>query len=356
MLESHERSEVKNAYLKNGKETASTKNTSCNQTTTEISMDTKPLSQRKSFAHEQDRTQPIEVVKKDFYSSNTKQSFSDIVTRPAKEYHKVSKHKPKISDLFNYKNGKLDHSITRVIGPDGSTNKIPPSTAPAPMRNHLGRVHGMMQDLVMKETMMRRASHKEIRGRSESNNRASVISNVTSQTRGCSYDKKKTVKDYKLGRQIGKGAYAVVRMVIDKVSKQQQAMKIYEKYKLTDPARRKSVTREISIMKRIQHPNIVKMITSFDNPHSIYIVMEHVKGRSLYQYLKERPGKRLNEDDAKNVILQIAQSLQYVHSQNVAHRDLKLENLIINSNTKKVTLIDFGFSITSGHEKKLKIF
>jgi len=209
---------------------------------------------------------------------------------------------------------------------------------------------------MLKEKVMRKASLKEIRNRSESDNRIIAASNLEYKNRVNSYERNKTIKDYKMGRQIGKGAYAVVRMAVDKTTKRHHAMKIYEKYKLTDPARRKSVTREIAIMKKISHPNIVRMITSFDNPHSIYIIMEHIKGKSLYQYLKEKSGKRLPEDEAKDVILQIATAIEYVHSNNVAHRDMKLENLIINSTTGKITLIDFGFSITSGYEKKLKIF
>jgi serine/threonine protein kinase len=133
-------------------------------------------------------------------------------------------------------------------------------------------------------------------------------------------------------------------------------MKVYEKYRLTDPARRKSVTREIAIMKKMSHPNIVQMSTSFDNPQSIYIIMEHIKGKPLYQYLKEKPYKRMHEDEARVIIKQIAEAMQYVHGQNVAHRDLKLENFIINTKTMKLTMIDFGFSITSGHDKKLKVF
>lgn len=111
-------------------------------------------------------------------------------------------------------------------------------------------------------------------------------------------------------------------------------MKIYEKYKLTDQARKKSVSREIAIMKKLKHDNIVKMHTSFENPHSIHIVMEYVKGKSLYQYLKEKVGKRLPEDEVKFIMRQIVECIKYIHSMNITHRDLKLENIIINSSTK----------------------
>lgn len=98
------------------------------------------------------------------------------------------------------------------------------------------------------------------------------------------------------------------------------------------------------------------MIKSFDNAHSIHIVMEFVKGKSLYQYLKEKPGKRLLESEAKLIIQQIAECMRYIHSKSITHRDMKLENIIINAKTRKITMIDFGFSIAVGYEKKLKIF
>lgn len=84
--------------------------------------------------------------------------------------------------------------------------------------------------------------------------------------------------------------------------------------------------------------------------------MEFIRGKSLYQFLKERPGKKLPEEEAKFIIKQIGECLHYIHSKNITHRDMKLENIIINTKTKKITMIDFGFSIVAGYDKKLKIF
>jgi len=214
------------------------------------------------------------------------------------------------------------------------TNKIPPLTAPVPLPTNFKRIPAMIQGLANRNEILRKASQRNLRVRSESHQNNKEIVNIPSHASKNSFERTKTVKDYKMGRQIGKGAFAIVKLVIDKTTKEQQAMKIYDKYKLTDPARRKSVTREIAIMKRISHQNIVQMHTSFDNPHSIYIIMEHVKGKSLYHYLKEKSYRRLPEEEAKAVIIQIAEAIQYIHSLNVAHRDLKLENLIINTATK----------------------
>ena len=107
----------------------------------------------------------------------------------------------------------------------------------------------MLQSIVQKEELIRKASKSKARGRSESGHKVNSICNGQSFIRRNSTERIRNIKDYKMGRQIGKGAYAIVRLVIDRSTKEQHAMKIYEKYKLTDPARRKSVTREIAIMK-----------------------------------------------------------------------------------------------------------
>lgn len=344
-----------------GKESVSTKNTSsCNHTATDLSLETKPLSQRKSFVNEKEKAdRAFEIVHKEFYSSNTNPNASSHVEiGPTNNYYEnTMNRKTKVADLIYCEdnravglgNSKSNHDTIAML-------HQMPNSAPAPLPKNFKRIPAMMENLVRKEELMRKANESGLRGRSESNHRIHAMSDTASHARRGSCDRPGNIKDYKIGRQIGKGAYAVVKLVTDRASNELLAMKVYEKYKLTDPARRKSVTREIAIMKRLDHENIIRMHKSFDNPHSIHIVMDFVKGKSLYQYLKEKPGKRMSEEEAKAIIRQIAGAIKYIHSLNVAHRDLKLENIIINSKTQKVTLIDFGFSITSGHEKKLKIF
>lgn len=327
-----------------GKESVSTKNTSSNHTTTDMSMENKPLSQRKSFVQEKDKANKVfEIVQTEFRSSKTN---TQIINATHTEgFHNFYEH-----------SGRRKTQVADLIYSEGDLTRPQPASAPAPLPKNFKRIPAMIENLTKKEELLKKANEKAIRGRTESNHRIAAISNEPSQVRRGSSERPGNIKDYKIGRQIGKGAYAVVKLVTDRVSSELMAMKVYEKYKLTDPARRKSVTREIAIMKRLNHDSIVKLYKSFDNPHSIHIVMEYVKGKSLYQYLKERPGKRLPEEEAKIIIKQLAEAMQYIHENNVAHRDLKLENIIVNSKTKKLTLIDFGFSITSGHDKKLKIF
>jgi serine/threonine protein kinase len=93
----------------------------------------------------------------------------------------------------------------------------------------------------------------------------------------------------------------VVRQCIHKDSKNKIAMKIYDKMRLNDPAKKRSVSREITLLQRLDHPNIVKFYESIDTNKTINLVMEHVKGKTLYSYLKARKYRRIEEREAKSV-------------------------------------------------------
>ena len=73
-------------------------------------------------------------------------------------------------------------------------------------------------------------------------------------------------------------------------------MKVYEKYKLTDPLKRKAVQREIAVLKKVDHSNIIKMYELIDTPKHINLVTEYVNGISLYNYCKNiNPQRRIPE-------------------------------------------------------------
>lgn len=164
-----------------------------------------------------------------------------------------------------------------------------------------------------------------------------------------------SLEDYIIGKQIGQGAYATVSFGLHKESSRKVAIKTYDKYKLLDPQRRKSVRCEIRLMERLRHPNIVVFYEALDTPKQIYIVMEFVGGGSLHHFLKKRPGRRLEDHLAKRLFFQVCQGLRYLHERHIVHRDIKLENLLMDD-SGTVKIIDFGFSTVVPPGKKLKIF
>ena len=83
--------------------------------------------------------------------------------------------------------------------------------------------------------------------------------------------------------------------------------------------------------------------------------MSLVEGESLHSYIKSKENRRLPEDEAKFIIKQIIQVLAYLHSKNVTHRDIKLENIILDKD-KRIKLIDFGFCCCTAPDQRLKVF
>lgn len=164
-----------------------------------------------------------------------------------------------------------------------------------------------------------------------------------------------SLDDYIVGKQIGQGAYATVAFGLHKESSKKVAIKIYEKYKLLDPQRRKSVRCEIRLMERLRHPNIVEFHEALDTPKQIYLIMDFVSGGSLHHFLKKRPNRRTDDPLAKRLFFQVCQGIEYLHDRHIVHRDVKLENLLLDEHGT-VKIIDFGFSTIVPPGKKLKVF
>ncbi len=83
--------------------------------------------------------------------------------------------------------------------------------------------------------------------------------------------------------------------------------------------------------------------------------MEYVGGGSLHGYLKSKPLRRLEEWDAKRLFKQIVEGISYCHQRCITHRDIKLENLLLDEENN-IKIIDYGFSTCVPNEKKIKIF
>lgn len=132
-------------------------------------------------------------------------------------------------------------------------------------------------------------------------------------------------------------------------------MKIYKKEKLQDQNRRKSVKREIKLMEKMNNLQIARLYEVIETTNHVILVMEYVSGGSLYSYLKQHSGRRLPEQEAKRVFKQIVEGIRYCHNRCITHRDIKLENVLLDD-ANNVKVIDFGFSTSIPNERKVKIF
>lgn len=107
------------------------------------------------------------------------------------------------------------------------------------------------------------------------------------------------LKNYTIYEELGKGAYGVVKMGINKKTNEKVAIKIYEKKKIDEPNKIKNLEREINVMSKLENPIIARLIEAIDMPSEILLIMEYGGANSLYNYLLSKPQHRLQEVEAK---------------------------------------------------------
>jgi serine/threonine protein kinase len=158
---------------------------------------------------------------------------------------------------------------------------------------------------------------------------------------------------YMVGKVVGVGSYGKVRAAWHRLTGTKVAIKTYDKAKFKDPEHWKRVQSEIKIMEQISHPRIARLFDSVETPKRMHLIMECLDGGNLCSYVKSK--KRLSEEESKRIFFQLVQSIEYLHSYSVIHRDVKLENVLFND-IKDVKLIDFGFSTVCQKGKRLRVF
>ena len=94
-----------------------------------------------------------------------------------------------------------------------------------------------------------------------------------------------------------------------KKSGKKVALKIYEKEKMKEIQRKKSVRREIKLMERLNHPHIAKLYDAIETEDQVILVMEYVSGGSAHGFLKAKPNRRMDEDDARRIFRQVMSAL-----------------------------------------------
>ncbi|XP_062188284.1 CBL-interacting protein kinase 31-like isoform X2 [Phragmites australis] len=166
--------------------------------------------------------------------------------------------------------------------------------------------------------------------------------------RSASLKVKRRVGKYELGRTIGEGTFAKVRFAKNMETGDHVAIKILDKAKVQKHKLVEQIRREICTMKLIQHPSVVRLYEVMGSKTRIYIVLEYVIGGELHDIIAT--SGRLKEDEARRYFQQLINAVDYCHSRGVYHRDLKLENLLLDiSGNLKIS--DFGLSAISEQVK-----
>ncbi len=146
---------------------------------------------------------------------------------------------------------------------------------------------------------------------------------------------------YKYGRLIGQGAFGKVNLGLNVLTGRVVAIKSFNKKNLDSPNNEhmKKIIYETNLMRKLNHPNITKILEMFEDEKYILIIMEYINGGNLFSFVKKR--RKLTEKISKFLFRQIILGIKHIHSQNIVHRDVKLENILIDLNNT-IKICDFG--------------
>ncbi|XP_044574285.1 serine/threonine-protein kinase par-1 isoform X6 [Drosophila ananassae] len=165
--------------------------------------------------------------------------------------------------------------------------------------------------------------------------------------------RKKLRQRFDIIKKLGQGTYGKVQLGINKETGQEVAIKTIKKCKIEAEADLVRIRREVQIMSSVQHPNIIHIYEVFENREKMVLVMEFAAGGELYDYLSER--KVLSEEEARRIFRQVATAVYYCHKHKICHRDLKLENILLDENGN-AKIADFGLSNVFDDQRLLATF
>ncbi|KAG7749552.1 hypothetical protein KL912_001553 [Ogataea haglerorum] len=153
---------------------------------------------------------------------------------------------------------------------------------------------------------------------------------------------------------VGSGAFATVKKAIERATGETYAVKIISKKKALTGGM-DGVTRELEILKKLDHPGIVRLKASYEDVENYYLVMEFVPGGDLMDFVASYGS--VGEAAGREIAKQILQAIDYVHSRGISHRDLKPDNILIaQDDPVTVKITDFGLAKRQGIASIMKTF
>jgi len=160
-------------------------------------------------------------------------------------------------------------------------------------------------------------------------------------------------KQYEFKTELGRGAFSIVYMAVNKATNINYAVKVINKKDLGKDYE-KNLKMEVDILKKVNHPNIIALKELFDTPDKLYLIMELVTGGELFDKIVEKGS--YTENEASQLVRKIVSAVDYLHNLGIVHRDLKPENLLLKraDNDLEIAIADFGLSKIVGQQMMMQ--
>ena len=163
------------------------------------------------------------------------------------------------------------------------------------------------------------------------------------------HSEKWSLKNFEIGKPLGKGKFGSVYLAREKKSKFIVALKILFKSQLLKSDVEHQLRREIEIQSHLRHPHILRLYGYFYDETRVYLILEYAPKGEMYKELQKH--RRFSEETTATYIAELADALQYCHSKNVIHRDIKPENLLMGLRGE-LKIADFGWSVHTPSAKR----
>ena len=311
---------------------------------------------------------------KNKFSNNKDNSFSNKNKHSKNSSSKHQKQKSKIqtkdSNIPNNNNISNKKSIKKIINKDNIEEYLD-ITSREKRFNSKNEIMALKKNL-QKNNSENILNNKKIDSNEIDKSRINTISCTSSKTKDSNYYLEKckslsryikqyyqenqkypstNLNFYLYGRLIGQGAFGKVNIGLNILAGRVVAIKSFNKKELDKNGdNMKKILYETDLMKKMNHPNITKILEVFEDEDYILITMEYINGGNLFSFVKKR--RKLSEKTAKFLFKQIILGIQHIHSHKIVHRDIKLENILIDLNNN-IKICDFGIGKILTYNKQL---